>query len=311
MASNDSIDGNGIVPMKLDGNAAASSIKADIARRVKALNEQGVKVGLGTLMVGDDPASMRYVNGKHRDCADVGIVSIRSELPAFATTEEVLAEVRTMNADPDITGFITQLPLPAKVDEQAVVKAMDASKDADGLQPENLGALMLDVDGTGSYPRPCTPAGIVKLLEMNGISLNGMDVCLIGRGITAGRPLAALLTSKAVNATVDICHTGTENLIDHIREAQVVISAVGSEWFIKPDWIASDAILVDVGVSRVMGEDGKYHVHGDFHPYCRSVCAAYTPNPGGIGPMTRAMLLENVVSIAERNHMDGADTMNG
>lgn len=299
MASNDSN-----APMRLDGNAAASRIKADVTDRVKALDAEGVKVGLGTLLVGNDPASIRYVNGKHRDCADVGIASIRSELPAFATTEEVIAEVNAMNADTDITGFIVQLPLPPQVDEQAVVKAVDASKDADGLHPVNLGELMLDVDGTGLYPRPCTPAGIVKLLEMNGISLNGMDVCIVGRGITAGRPLAALLTSKAVNATVDICHTGTENLIDHIREAQVVISAVGKEWFIQPDWISPDAILVDVGVSRVMGEDGKHHIRGDFHPYCRSVCAAYTPNPGGVGPMTRAMLLENVVSIAERNHAD-------
>lgn len=292
---------NTTIPLKLDGKAAAARIKADVKQRVKALNDNGVKVGLGTLLVGDDPASIRYVNGKHQDCADVGIVSIRSELPTFATTDEVIAEVKAMNADTDITGFITQLPLPEQVDESAVINAMDASKDADGLHPANLGQLMLDVNGTGSYPRPCTPAGVVKLLEMNGISLNGLDVCLIGRGITAGRPLAALLTSKAVNASVDICHTGTKNLVDHIREAQVVISAVGKEWFIKPDWISSDAILVDVGVSRVLGDDGKYHVHGDFHPYCRTVCAAYTPNPGGIGPMTRAMLLENVVSMAERN----------
>lgn len=292
---------NTTIPLKLDGKAAAARIKADVKQRVKALNDNGVKVGLGTLLVGDDPASIRYVNGKHQDCADVGIVSIRSELPTFATTDEVIAEVKAMNADTDITGFITQLPLPEQVDESAVINAMDASKDADGLHPANLGQLMLDVNGTGSYPRPCTPAGVVKLLEMNGISLNGLDVCLIGRGITAGRPLAALLTSKSVNASVDICHTGTKNLVDHIREAQVVISAVGKEWFIKPDWISSDAILVDVGVSRVLGDDGKYHVHGDFHPYCRTVCAAYTPNPGGIGPMTRAMLLENVVSMAERN----------
>ena len=292
---------NTTIPLKLDGKAAAARIKADVKQRVKALNDNGVKVGLGTLLVGDDPASIRYVNCKHQDCADVGIVNIRSELPTFATTDEVIAEVRTMNADTDVTGFITQLPLPEQVDESAVINAMDASKDADGLHPANLGQLMLDVNGTGSYPRPCTPAGVVKLLEMNGISLNGLEVCLIGRGITAGRPLAALLTSKAVNASVDICHTGTKNLVDHIREAQVVISAVGKEWFIKPDWISSDAILVDVGVSRVLGDDGKYHVHGDFHPYCRTVCAAYTPNPGGIGPMTRAMLLENVVSMAERN----------
>lgn len=295
------MNSNTTVPLKLDGKAAAAMIKADVKQRVKALNDNGVKVGLGTLLVGDDPASIRYVNGKHQDCADVGITSIRSELPTFATTDEVIAEVHAMNADTDITGFITQLPLPEQVDESAVINAIDASKDADGLHPVNLGQLMLDVNGTGLYPRPCTPAGVVKLLEMNGISLNGLDVCLIGRGITAGRPLAALLTSKAVNASVDICHTGTKNLVDHIREAQVVISAVGKEWFIKPDWISSDAILVDVGVSRVLSDDGKYHVHGDFHPYCRTVCAAYTPNPGGIGPMTRAMLLENVVSMAERN----------
>lgn len=284
----------------LDGRKAADIIMNDVKNRVQTLKSYGITVGLGTILIGDDPASIKYVNGKHADCEKTGITSYRSELPSFASQDEVEAAVRTFNDDTAITGFITQLPLPDGLDANAVINSMNPDKDADGLHPLNLGRLMLDVDGNGGYPMPCTPSGIIRLLEMNHIDLDGADICVIGRGLTAGRPLAAMLTNKHVNASVDICHTGTRDLPEHIAAADIVISCVGKEWFIQPEWINAETVIVDVGVSRILENDGKYHVHGDFHPYCHTVCKAYTPNPGGVGPMTRAMLLDNVVSIAER-----------
>jgi methylenetetrahydrofolate dehydrogenase (NADP+)/methenyltetrahydrofolate cyclohydrolase len=243
------------------------------------------------LLVGDDPGSRWYVNAKHKDCAEVGIGSIQRELPASATRADVLAVVQELNADPACTGYIVQLPLPAQIDEYEVLEAMDPAKDADGLHPVNLGRLVLNVPG----PLPCTPVGIVELLRRFGVPIAGAEVVVVGRGITVGRPLGLLLTRRSENATVTLCHTGTRDLAAHVRNADVVVAAAGVPGLITAEMVKPGAAVLDVGVSRV---DGK--IAGDVAPGVLDVAGFVAPNPGGVGPMTRAMLLANVVQAAER-----------
>lgn len=286
---------------KIDGVATAATIKKDLAHRVAALADRGVVPGLGTLLVGSDPGSMKYVAGKHRDSMEVGITSIREELPDTASFDDIAAAVRRLNENPACTGYIVQLPLPRGIDENAILEMIDPTKDADGLHPYNLGQLVLHSVAAPTSPQPCTPRGIVELLESAGIDFGGKEVCVVGRGITVGRSIGLLLTRKDVNATVTLCHRGTKDVAAHTRSADIVIAAAGSAHFLKPEDIKKGAVLVDVGVSRVVDpETGKSHIQGDVDPACYEVASAYTPNPGGVGPMTRAMLLKNVVEIAER-----------
>ncbi|MFY1654197.1 bifunctional methylenetetrahydrofolate dehydrogenase/methenyltetrahydrofolate cyclohydrolase [Solwaraspora sp. WMMB762] len=280
----------------LDGKAAASAIKDNLRARVKALAEQSVVPGLGTVLVGEDPGSQAYVNGKHRDCAEVGIASIRRDLPADATQEQVEAVVAELNADPACHGYIVQLPMPAQIDTQRVLERVDPDKDADGLHPVNLGRLVLGFDA----PVACTPRGIVDLLRRNGIRIRGAEVVVIGRGTTVGRPLGLLLTRRSENATVTLCHTGTLDLGDHTRRADIVIAAAGVPGLVTAEMITPGATVVDVGITRVLGENGKGQYTGDVAPDVAEVAGALAPVPGGIGPMTRAMLLTNVVELAER-----------
>jgi methylenetetrahydrofolate dehydrogenase (NADP+) / methenyltetrahydrofolate cyclohydrolase len=275
----------------LDGKATAASIKADLANRVKALAAKGITPGLGTILVGDDPGSQVYVAGKHRDCAEVGIASIRRDLPATATQAEVEAVIDELNADPACTGYILQLPVPRHLDTQALIERIDPAKDADGLHPVNLGRLVHMVDA----PLPCTPRGIVVLLQRYGVPLKGAEVVVIGRGITVGRPLGLLLTRRTENATVTLCHTGTRDLRSHVRRADIVVAAAGVPGLVTADMVKPGAAVLDVGVSRV---DGK--IVGDVAPEVREVAGFMAPNPGGVGPITRAMLLTNVVEAAER-----------
>ncbi len=275
---------------KLDGRAAAAQIKAELKVRVDALRERGVTPGLGTVLVGDDPASHIYVNGKHRDCAQVGIESFRVDLPADASRDQLERSIRVLNDSAMCTGFIVQLPLPPQIDQNWVLELVDPDKDADGITPDSLGKLVLGQRG----PLPCTPRGIIELLRRNDISLDGAKVCVIGRGITVGRPLALLLSARDVNATVTQCHTGTRDLAAETRRADIVIGAAGQPGLVTADMLRPGAVVVDVGVTRV---DGK--PVGDFAPDVWDVAGYVTPNPGGVGPMTRAMLLANVVDRAE------------
>ncbi|MFV2087143.1 bifunctional methylenetetrahydrofolate dehydrogenase/methenyltetrahydrofolate cyclohydrolase [Micromonospora sp. LOL_021] len=284
----------------LDGKAAASAIKDNLRARVKALAEQSVVPGLGTVLVGEDPGSQAYVNGKHRDCAEVGIASIRRDLPADATQEQVEAVVAELNADPACHGYIVQLPMPAQIDTQRVLERVDPDKDADGLHPVNLGRLVLGFDA----PVACTPRGIVDLLRRNEIRIRGAEVVVIGRGTTVGRPLGLLLTRRSENATVTLCHTGTLDLGDHTRRADIVIAAAGVPGLVTAEMITPGATVVDVGITRVLGENGKGQYTGDVAPDVAEVAGALAPVPGGIGPMTRAMLLTNVVELAERGLAD-------
>lgn len=288
---------------KIDGKMISARIKEDLARRVAALKQRGVEPGLGTILVGSDPGSVKYVAGKHADCAEIGVTSIKRELPADATFDQIAAAVNELNADPACTGYIVQLPLPKGIDENAVIDLIDPKKDADGMHPYNLGELVLHPRGEIATPLPCTPRGVIELLGAYDIDLNGKEVCVLGRGITIGRTIGLMLTRKEVNATVTLCHTGTRDVRDHMRRADVIVAAMGSAAFIKPDDIKEGAVLVDVGVSRVFDEEaGRYRVRGDIDKACYEKASAYTPNPGGVGPMTRAMLLENVVEMAERRH---------
>ena len=275
----------------LDGKATAAAIRDELRQRVAALTAAGRQPGLGTLLVGDDPGSRWYVGAKHKDCAEVGIGSIQRELPASATQDDVLAVVAELNADPACTGYIVQLPLPGHVHEYAVLEAMDPEKDADGLHPTNLGRLVLNVPG----PLPCTPVGIVELLRRFDVPIAGAEVVVIGRGVTVGRPLGLLLTRRSENATVTLCHTGTRDLAAHVRTADVVVAAAGVPGLITAAMVKPGAAVLDVGVSRV---DGK--IAGDVAPDVVEVAGHVAPNPGGVGPMTRAMLLQNVVLAAER-----------
>jgi len=280
-----------VTAQKLDGSATAKAIKAEVRERVAALHARGIKPGLGTILVGNDPGSTWYVAGKHKDCAEVGIESIRVDLPETATQDEIEDAVRTLNEDPACTGYIVQLPLPKGIDENRVLGLIDPAKDADGLHPTNLGWLVLGKDA----PLPCTPYGIVELLRRHGVELNGAEVCVVGRGVTVGRPLGLLLTRRSENATVTLCHTGTRDLAAHTRNADIVVAAAGVPGIITGDMVKPGAALLDVGVSRV---DGK--IAGDLHESVWDVAGWVSPNPGGVGPMTRAMLLSNVVLNAEK-----------
>ena len=280
----------------LDGKATAAEIKDELRIRVKALAERGIIPGLGTVLVGADPGSQAYVNGKHRDCAEVGIASIRRELPADATQQQVDDVLAELNADPACHGYIVQLPLPAHLDTQRVLELIDPDKDADGLHPVNLGRLVLGYDG----PLPCTPRGIVELLRRHDVALRGATVAVVGRGNTVGRPLGLLLTRRSENATVTLCHTGTLDLASHTRAADIVIVAAGVPGLLTADMISPGAVVVDVGITRVIGADGKGRYTGDVDPGVAETAGALVPMPGGVGPMTRAMLLSNVVERAER-----------
>ncbi|MFG1808897.1 bifunctional methylenetetrahydrofolate dehydrogenase/methenyltetrahydrofolate cyclohydrolase [Streptomyces sp. NPDC049040] len=280
----------------LDGKATAAAIKSELTERVEALKARGVAPGLGTLLVGDDPGSKWYVAGKHRDCAQVGIGSIQRELPDTATQDEIEAVVRELNDDPTCTGYIVQLPLPKGIDTNRVLELMDPAKDADGLHPTNLGRLVLGVPA----PLPCTPNGIVELLRRHGVAVNGAHVVVVGRGITVGRSIGLLLTRKSENATVTLCHTGTRDLSAQLRQADIIVAAAGVPHIVKPEDVKPGAAVLDVGVSR--DEHGK--IVGDVHPGVGEVADWISPNPGGVGPMTRALLLQNVVEAAERAATD-------
>lgn len=275
----------------LDGKALAASIKQNLAARTVALKAKGITPGLGTVLVGDDPGSRSYVGGKHRDCQEVGINSIRVDLPADATQADVLAAIRDLNNAKECTGYIVQLPLPRGIDTQVILEAIDPAKDADGLHPMNLGRLVAGYDA----PLPCTPRGIVELLNHYKVPLNGAEVVVIGRGLTVGRPLGLLLTRKQENATVTLTHTGTKDLAAHTRRADIVVAAIGQAHFLKAEMIKPGAAVLDVGISRT-----DAGLLGDIDPGVREVASWIAPMPGGVGPMTRAMLVTNVVDACER-----------
>ena len=285
----------------LDGKATAATLKAELKTRVAALRERGITPGLATVLVGEDPGSVKYVAGKHSDCAEVGIDSIRIDLPATASQAEVAAAVDRLNADPACTGYIVQLPLPAGIDTNAILERIDPDKDADGLHPTNLGRLVLRSSGPIASPLPCTPRACIELMTRHGIDLAGADVCVIGRGVTVGRSIGLLLGRKDVNATVDVCHTGTRDLAAHVRRAGIVVSAAGSAGIVRPEMVAPGAVVLDVGVARVVDPaTGRVRIAGDVADGVDEVAAWLSPNPGGVGPMTRALLLANVVEAAER-----------
>ena len=275
----------------LDGKALAASIKQDLKARTAALKADGKVPGLGTILVGDDPGSHSYVDGKHRDCREVGISSIRIDLPATASQADVLAAVKELNAARECTGYIVQLPLPREINTQEILEAIDPEKDADGLHPINLGRLVAGY----AAPLPCTPRAIVELLSHYQISLDGAEVVVIGRGLTVGRPLGLLLTRRKENATVTLTHTGTKDLAFHTKRADIVIAAIGVPHFLKANMIKEGAVLVDVGISRT-----DAGLIGDIDPNTQDRAAFISPMPGGVGPMTRAMLLRNVVEACER-----------
>jgi methylenetetrahydrofolate dehydrogenase (NADP+) / methenyltetrahydrofolate cyclohydrolase len=275
----------------LDGKRVAAEIKTDLAQRVAALVAAGVTPGLGTVLVGDDPSSHLYVEGKHRDCAEVGIRSQRVELPASASQQEIFDAVDRLNADPDCTGFIVQLPLPKGIDTHAVLERISPEKDADGLHPVNLGRLVLGMPG----PRPCTPRGIIELLTHHDIAITGSQFCVIGCGLTVGRPLSLMLTDPSQHATVTLCNEATPNVAAHTRVADVIVAAAGVAHLVRPSWVRPGATVLSVGITRTV--EG---VLGDVHPDVRDVAAHLAPPVGGVGPMTRAMLLTNVVETAER-----------
>jgi len=275
----------------LDGKALAASIKADLAARTSALKAKGITPGLGTVLVGDDPGSHSYVGGKHRDCAEVGITSIRVDLPATASQADVLAAIKDLNSSKECTGYIVQLPLPGGIDTQVILEAIDPDKDADGLDPMNLGRLVAGYEA----PLPCTPRGIVELINHYKIPLAGAEVVVIGRGLTVGRPLGLLLSRKQENATVTLTHTGTKDLAAHTKRADIVVAAIGKAHFLKAEMIKPGATVLDVGISRT-----DAGLLGDVDPGVMDVAAYVAPMPGGVGPMTRAMLLMNVVDACER-----------
>jgi methylenetetrahydrofolate dehydrogenase (NADP+)/methenyltetrahydrofolate cyclohydrolase len=285
--------------IKIDGLAVAKTIKSELADRVVALKQRGITPGLGTLLVGDDPGSHTYVAGKHRDCAEVGVHSIRIDLPNTATAADVRAAIKDLNSAKDVTGYIVQLPLPFGLDANEMLELMDPEKDADGLHPINLGKLVLGVNASLNSPLPCTPAGIVELLNRYDIKTEGAEVAIIGRGITVGRPLGLLMTRKGIDATVTMIHSATRDPEHIIKRADIVIAAVGVAHFVQPEWIKPGAAVLDVGVTRVESAEGA-KLLGDVHPDVASVAGYLSPNPGGVGPMTRAMLVKNVVDSASR-----------
>ena len=278
----------------LDGKAALASIKVELSARVAALKERGITPGLGTVLVGDDPGSRWYVGAKHRDCAEIGITSIRRDLPADSSLEDVLGVVRELNEDPACTGFLVQQP--TGLDENAILSAVDPDKDVDGLHPVNLGRLVLGEQGS----LPCTPMGCLELLRRHDVPIAGARVAVVGRGLTVGRPLGLILTRRSENATPVLCHTGTTDLAAEVRRADIVIAAAGKPGIITAEMVKPGAAVLDVGVSRVTAEDGSSKIAGDVADDVAEVAGWISPNPGGVGPMTRAMLLTNVVEAAER-----------
>ena len=270
----------------LDGKALASTMKAELTVRVAALKAQGITPGLGTVLVGNDPGSVSYVDGKHRDCKEVGINSIRFDLPGDATEKDVLAAITDLNASKECTGYIVQLPLPKAINTQRILEAIDPDKDADGLHPFNLGRLVLGYEA----PLPCTPRAIVALLDHYKISTQGAEITVIGRGLTVGRPLGLLLTRKQENATVTLTHTGTKDLSLHTKKADIIVAAIGHSHFLKAEMIKEGAVVIDVGISRT-----EHGLDGDVCPGVYEKASYVSPMPGGVGPLTRAMLLTNVV----------------
>jgi methylenetetrahydrofolate dehydrogenase (NADP+)/methenyltetrahydrofolate cyclohydrolase len=287
--------------IKLDGVATAASIKEELKVRVDALRARGVKPGLATLLVGADPASVSYVTGKHRDSAEIGVESIKVELPETASMADVEKAIADLNNAPEVTGYIVQLPLPKGLDEHRALELIDPAKDADGLHPFNLGKLVLGVDGEIDSPLPCTPNGVIELLNRYDVPISGKHVTVIGRGLTVGRPLGLLLTRKGIDATVTLTHSRTPDIAAEVRRADIVVAAVGVPGLVKADWVKPGAAVVDVGVSRVGTTDtGRAKLSGDVDAGVWDVAGWVSPVPGGVGLLTRAMLLENVVSIAER-----------
>ena len=281
----------------LDGRATAKTIKLELTDRVVKLKQAGFNPGLGTLLVGDDPGSHSYVAGKHRDCAEVGVNSIRIDLPASASKADIFKAVSELNQAPEVTGYIVQLPLPIGINTNELLEAIDPDKDADGLHPINLGKLVLNVSGEITSPLPCTPMGIVELLRRYEIGLAGKEVAVIGRGITVGRPLGLLLSRKNIDATVTLLHSGSRNIPEAVKRADIVVAAVGVAHFVKAEWIKSGAVVLDVGITRTE-TNGVASLVGDVDPKVAEVAGYLSPNPGGVGPMTRAMLVKNVVDRA-------------
>lgn len=287
--------------IRMDGVATAATVKAELVDRISALKARGINPGLGTLLVGTDPGSLSYVAGKHRDSLELGIESVRIDLAATAGAEEVRAAIRDLNDNPLVTGYLIQLPLPAGIDENAMLELMDPAKDADGLHPTNLGRLVLGVAGDLNSPLPCTPAGIVEMLRRYDVPIAGKRVIVIGRGLTVGRPLGLVLTRKGLDATVTLAHSRTVDLAADVRRADIVVAAVGVPGLITADWVKPGAAVLDVGITRVINpETGRAKLLGDVDPGVAEVAGFLSPVPGGVGPMTRAMLMANVVAAAER-----------
>ena len=276
----------------LDGKKTAAVIKSELREKVATLAN---KPGLGTLLVGDDPGSVSYVAGKHRDCAEVGMQSIRIDLPSSASEADVRKAIADLNSAKEVTGYIVQLPLPKQMDTRSLLEAIDPAKDADGLHPINLGKLVMNVEGQFDAPLPCTPAGIVELLRRYEVKLAGAQVAILGRGLTVGRPLGLLLSSKAVNATPVLLHSASKGISEQVKQADIVVAAVGQPGFVKPEWVKPGTAVLDVGITRVNDS-----LVGDVDPAVREVAGYFSPNPGGVGPMTRAMLMANVVKLATK-----------
>ena len=286
--------GKSLTAIVLDGLATAKAIKAELAVEVAKLRQAGIKPGLGTLLVGDDPGSLTYVGGKHRDCAEIGMHSVRIDLPASASVSDIKAAVRDLNDSKEVTGYIVQLPLPKGIDSNSILELMDPSKDADGLHPINLGRLVMNVSGEMTSPLPCTPSGIVELLRRYQVPSSGAEVAIIGRGLTVGRPLGLLMTRKGIDSTVTILHSASKDIPEAVRRADIVVAALGQPHFVKPEWIKPGAAVLDVGITRTQAG-----LTGDVDPRVAEVAGWVSPNPGGVGPMTRAMLLKNVVLAAQ------------
>ena len=278
----------------LDGLATARAIKAELTLEVQKLKSKGITPGLGTLLVGDDPGSLSYVAGKHRDCAQVGINSVRIDLPASASSADVIAAIHDLNSAPEVTGYIVQLPLPAGMDANQMLELIDPAKDADGLHPINLGKLVMNVSGDMRSPLPCTPSGIVELLQRYQIETRGKEVAILGRGLTVGRPLSLLMTRKGIDASVTLLHSASQDIPAALRRADIIVAAIGQPHFVKPEWVKPGAAVLDVGITRV-----ATGLVGDVDPKVSEVAGYLSPNPGGVGPMTRAMLLSNVLKIAK------------
>jgi methylenetetrahydrofolate dehydrogenase (NADP+)/methenyltetrahydrofolate cyclohydrolase len=278
----------------LDGLATARAIKAELTLDVQALKAKGVTPGLGTLLVGDDPGSHSYVAGKHRDCAQVGITSVRIDLPASASSADVVAAIRDLNSAPEVTGYIVQLPLPGGMDANQMLELIDPDKDADGLHPINLGKLVMNVSGEMKSPLPCTPSGIVELLRRYQIETRGKEVAILGRGLTVGRPLSLLMTRKGIDSSVTLLHSASQDIPGALKRADIIVAAIGQQHFVKPEWVKPGAAVLDVGITRI-----TTGLVGDVDPRVSEVAGYLSPNPGGVGPMTRAMLLSNVVRAAK------------